>query len=242
MIIVNADDWGRTEAETDVALACYRSGGITSVTAMVFMEDSQRAARLALEAGLDVGLHLNLSEPFSGRGPAGLEGRQDRVVRYMTSSKYAFLLYNPSLSQDFHYTFRSQVDEFVRIYGKAPSHIDGHHHKHLCTNILMGNVIPAGSRVRRNFTFWPEDKSLPNRLYRRAVDRWLSSRYRLTDYFFSLSYCLRKNYMERVTDLSRSANVEVMTHPSSPDEHAYLTNESYLSALAHLNRGSYGSL
>ena len=66
MLIINADDWGRSAAETDAALRCYKAGRVTSVSAMVFMEDSERAAELAKENELDVGLHLNFAEPFTG--------------------------------------------------------------------------------------------------------------------------------------------------------------------------------
>jgi len=44
MLIINADDFGRSWEETDVAHSCIRRGQITSVTAMVFMHDSERAA------------------------------------------------------------------------------------------------------------------------------------------------------------------------------------------------------
>ena len=44
MLTVNADDWGRSRAETDAALQCHGKKRITSVSAMVFMEDSERAA------------------------------------------------------------------------------------------------------------------------------------------------------------------------------------------------------
>jgi predicted glycoside hydrolase/deacetylase ChbG (UPF0249 family) len=47
VLIINADDWGRSPAETDAALDCFSNGRITSVTAMVFMADSKRAADLA---------------------------------------------------------------------------------------------------------------------------------------------------------------------------------------------------
>ncbi len=43
MIVINADDLGRTEAETEAALSCFNQGRITSTSAMVFMEDSERA-------------------------------------------------------------------------------------------------------------------------------------------------------------------------------------------------------
>ena len=55
MLIINADDWGRDRTATDTALGCHKNGRISSVTGMVFMADSQRAAELANSAGLDVG-------------------------------------------------------------------------------------------------------------------------------------------------------------------------------------------
>ena len=61
MLIINADDYGRNAAATDNTLRVFRRGAIISASAMVFMDDSERASQLALEAGLEVGLHLNLS-------------------------------------------------------------------------------------------------------------------------------------------------------------------------------------
>ncbi|HET6489004.1 MAG TPA: ChbG/HpnK family deacetylase, partial [Syntrophales bacterium] len=66
MLIVNADDWGRNRVATDRSLELHRNGRITAVSAMVFMEDSERAAELARMNGLDVGLHLNFTTPFNG--------------------------------------------------------------------------------------------------------------------------------------------------------------------------------
>ena len=65
MLIINADDWGRNKTTTDNSLVCFKNGRITSVSAMVFMEDSQRAAALALDHGLDAGLHLNFTTKFN---------------------------------------------------------------------------------------------------------------------------------------------------------------------------------
>src|SRR5690349_19441826 len=101
MLIINADDLGRSQAETDVTLRCFREGRITSATAMVFMADSARAADLSRDTGLDVGLHLNLSQPFTAEvvNPC-LQERHNRVVRFITSSKYAQCVYHPALRQD----------------------------------------------------------------------------------------------------------------------------------------------
>ncbi len=43
VLIVNADDWGRDRETTDHTLECVVGGAVSSVSAMVFMEDSTRA-------------------------------------------------------------------------------------------------------------------------------------------------------------------------------------------------------
>src|SRR4029450_13214985 len=188
MLIINADDWGRSVAETDAALKCFRERRITSVSAMVFMADSKRAARLTRDYDLDdVGLHLNFSEEFTDKSCSEtLKEHQGRIIRFLKRSKYAQLLYNPFLRKAFGSCYHAQVEEFVRLFEKSPSHIDGHHHLHLCANVLLSNLIPVGMRIRRNFSFRPEEKSWLNRAYRTFIDDWLARRYKLTDYFFAL--------------------------------------------------------
>src|SRR5208337_4418972 len=61
VLIVNADDWGRDRETTERILQCVRCESVSSVSAMVFMEDSERAAVIAQETGIDGGLHLNLT-------------------------------------------------------------------------------------------------------------------------------------------------------------------------------------
>lgn len=64
-LIINADDFGRDCWNTQKILECIAGGSISSVSAMVFMADSERAAATARERGIDSGLHLNLTTPFS---------------------------------------------------------------------------------------------------------------------------------------------------------------------------------
>jgi chitin disaccharide deacetylase len=240
MLIINADDWGRSQAETDAALACYRAGRITSASAMVFMDDSERAADLAKNSPIDMGLHVNLIEPFTAKNATKqLCESHDRIVRFLKGSKYALLFYNPLLRQQFRDVFQAQLDEFFRIYGTQPSHFDGHQHMHLCSNMLLDAVIPPGEKVRRNFSFWPGEKSALNRAYRRLVDGWLARRYRLPDYFFSLFQCLKTERMARVTEFAQMASVELMTHPIIAEEYAFLMSENYVETTQGLERGSY---
>jgi predicted glycoside hydrolase/deacetylase ChbG (UPF0249 family) len=243
MMIVNADDWGGTSAETDAALRCYESGRISSVTAMVYMQDSVRAAEIANGISMDVGLHLNLTQIFTGiQGNGLLKEYHCQVVRFLARSKYSRLIYNPALRKQFKYVYEAQVEEFLRLYGRPPSHIDGHHHQHLCANILLDNVIPFGERVRRNFSFWPAEKMILNRAYRRASDAWLSRRYLLTDYFFSLSHCLQNDTITRVADVARRSSVEIMTHPIKGEEYSYLMSDSYIDAFRHVELSMFGEV
>src|SRR5436190_21420820 len=117
MLIINADDWGRSVAETDAALKCCKGGRITSLSAMVFMADSERAADLAKENELDVGLHLNFSEPFTGKNASGkLRNYHARLASFLRRSKYSHLFYNPLVRHVFAYSYAAQSQEFVRLF------------------------------------------------------------------------------------------------------------------------------
>jgi predicted glycoside hydrolase/deacetylase ChbG (UPF0249 family) len=243
MLIVNADDWGRSELETNAALDCHRGGTITSASAMVFMKDSERAAELANRHGLDIGLHLNLDERLTANNYSDtLAQRHNKIVFFLTRTKWSQVLYNPFLRNDVTYSCEAQLAEFARLFGKPPSHIDGHHHMHLCANVLLARAFAPGTKMRRNFSFSAGEKSIVNRAYRAAVDAWLAYRYVLTDYFFDLSQSLDGNKIQRVVSLARVKNVELMTHPVVQREADYLQSEQFGSLLRDLTLGSYANL
>jgi chitin disaccharide deacetylase len=243
MLIINADDLGRSRAETDAALRCLAGGRITSATMMVLMDDSERAAELANEAGLDTGLHLNFDQPFTGsRVPAQLRQHHNRTVSYLRSHKLAQLVYYPSLRGAFAYSYQQQRDEFCRLFCKAPSHVDGHHHMHLCANVAFGNIIPRGTKLRRTFSFSAGEKGLVNRAYRRLLDSLLRRRYKMPDYFFDLRQSLRGGTIDRVIALAGDSVVELMTHPVDNRESDYLLGREFGNKLARVQLGTYASL
>ena len=234
MLIVNADDLGRRRDDTDSALACHARGRIDSASAMVHMADSERAAGLARAARLPVGLHLNLSEPFTADVDPALRASHARVCRFLRSSKYALLLYQPFLAADFARVVEAQFAEFRRLYGREPAHVDGHQHMHLCTNVLLQRLLPAGARVRRSFSFARGQKSALNRWYRARVDRTLSRRHRLVDEFFSLTQQLKAGRLDAVAARACEGDVELMTHPAWPHEYDYLMGDAFATLLQRL--------
>jgi predicted glycoside hydrolase/deacetylase ChbG (UPF0249 family) len=239
MLIINADDYGKDEFCTDRILSCFVEGRVTSASAMVFMADSERAADLALGKGLDAGLHLNLSLTCSGEVRSQkLKDSHACLARFFSKGRYIALLYNPLLRQHFEYVFKSQYDEYLRLYGKSPSHIDGHRHLHLCMNMMIDSIIPFGTKVRRHFTFWKGEKDVFNRLYRRIADRIIKRRYYITDYFFDI-LPISQSRIQSILDRANCSSVELMVHPERGKEYPYLMSDEFWHAISNVQRGGY---
>ena len=185
VLIINADDWGGWPEATDAAFECFGRSWISSASAMVFMADSLRGAELARQCGIDVGLHLNLNQEFTGeKVPDAIRARHMQVARFLNANRYAQIIYNPMLRAPLELLVRTQIEEFERLYGKAPSHIDGHQHMHLCANMVIANHLPARFKVRRSFSFRPGEKNWLNRAYRSWLDRRVCKRHRVDRLLF----------------------------------------------------------
>jgi len=225
-LIINADDWGRNQDNTDRIHQCIVHGTVSSTSAMVFMADSERAAEMARASGADAGLHLNLTTPFSGVNvSARLTEHHRRICRYLRSNRLTQAVYHPGLAASFKYVVCSQLEEFERIYAQAPKRVDGHHHMHLCANVLYGRLLPTGTIARRNFSFQPGEKSAVNRWYRKWVDGILAKRHKLTDYFYSLPPMDTAGRLEDIFALASESVVEVETHPVNDAEHQFLMSD-----------------
>jgi len=232
MLYVNADDLGWTNEITDRILTCYCQRRIHSASALTFMKDSERASDLAQQSGLPVGLHLNFTQDFTGQiVTSNLRDHHRSVAAYLNARKANQILYNPFIHRDFDYVFQAQWDEFCRLYGKEPARVDGHHHMHLCINMLACRKLPQGLKVRRNFTFAPGEKGPLNRLYRHLMDLWLTSRFQCTNFFFSLIPIDQRRH-QRFVLLSRSSEVEIMVHPGVIKEYLYLLSPYWTSLIS----------
>lgn len=243
MLIITADDYGKTRDATDNILKCFTSKRITSASAMVFMEDSERAARIAMKSGLEVGLHLNFTMPFNACDVSfNIRKHQNKLVLYLKKNKFAEVIYNPFLTNSFKYLFQAQQEEFVRLYGKLPDFINGHHHMHLCANVLTGNLIPKRTKVRRTFTFDPGEKNYFNLFYRHILEIWISRRFVSTDCFFSIAPI--KNYARLRNIINRAVKetIEIEVHPENAEESEFLLSDQYKSLIDSVHTGCFRHL
>lgn len=221
-LIINADDWGRDRETTERIRECISRRTVSSVSAMVFTKDSERAAEIAQENDIDAGLHLNFTTPFTKANcPLRLMEHQSKTAAYLRRHRLAQVLYHPGLARSFQYVFDAQMEQFQHLYQRAPNRIDGHHHMHLCANVLFGNLLPKGVIVRRNFCFTSKEKGLMNRLYRQALDRFLARHHFLVDFFFQLEPMDR---LGKIFPLAHQFVVEIETHPAKADEYRFLTS------------------
>jgi len=198
---------------------------------------------LAKENGIDVGLHLNFTQELTQQIHNSLLFEyHDRIAKFLTRNKYNFLIYNPALRKQFEYVFRVQYEEFERLYGTSPSHIDGHHHMHICANMLFETIIPEGQKVRKNFCFTRGEKPLLNRMYRAMIDKWLARRYITTDYLFSLAERKKIGRLVPALELAKTSSVELETHPELEEAFEWLMGNECLQAVLNIQTGTYAQL
>jgi predicted glycoside hydrolase/deacetylase ChbG (UPF0249 family) len=129
VLIVNADDFGRSHGiNSGVALA-HDEGIVTSASAMVHWPAAEEAAELARERPLGVGLHVDLGEWAYGDG-------EWRVVYERAAGDEAAVAEEVD----------AQLTRFRMLFAREPTHLDSHQHVHR-NEPLRSILLEAGRRL-----------------------------------------------------------------------------------------------
>jgi predicted glycoside hydrolase/deacetylase ChbG (UPF0249 family) len=127
-LVVNADDLGLSAGVNAGVLHCHVHGVVTSASLMVTGPAAREAVALAAEhRGLALGLHWDLDsglagDPVDTSDPAAVRGELER-----------------------------QLEAFHEVVGRAPTHVDSHHHVHReppVARIAAELVEPLGVPLR----------------------------------------------------------------------------------------------
>ena len=238
MLIINADDWGYDSHTTSRILACLDRRSISSVSAMVFMNDSEPAAALARDRGFDAGLHLNLDTPFTTVSVSSkLMEHQAKVADFLRNP-FSRPFFHPGLIRSFEYVVSAQLDEYNRLYGRPARRIDGHHHLHLAANVLFGGLLPLDAVLRPHFSREPGEKRIRNSIFRRYAQLTLARTHRTVDAFFAL-LPLEPQRLLPIFSRSREIAIELETHPANSVEFEFLTDGALFQLLGDVALSSH---
>jgi chitin disaccharide deacetylase len=134
-LIVNADDFGLSEAVNHAVIEAHERGIVTSTSIMAGGAAFEHAADLAARCPtLDVGVHLTLTElrPVADSVPS-LVGADGTFAPHATELTKRCLRGAISLAD-----VRRELDAQIRrvlAHGVQPTHLDGHQHVHVLPGI-----------------------------------------------------------------------------------------------------------
>jgi chitin disaccharide deacetylase len=114
VLIVNADDFGRSPGVNRGVIRAHEQGIVTSATLMVRWPAAEEAAAYARESdSLSVGLHVDLGEWVYRDG--------EWQTRYEVV---------PETPDAVAAELDRQLEQFERLVGRPPTHLDSHQHVH----------------------------------------------------------------------------------------------------------------
>jgi predicted glycoside hydrolase/deacetylase ChbG (UPF0249 family) len=119
-LIVNADDFGQSDGINRGIIRAFEQGILTSASLMVRYPSASDAAAYSKSNSLDIGLHVDLGE--------WIYQNEEWIPVYEV-----VLLDNVKIVEE---EINRQLDEFNRLVGKKPTHLDSHQHVHKSENLL----------------------------------------------------------------------------------------------------------
>lgn len=128
-LIVNADDFGMTEGNSIGILHAHADGILTSTTCMMNMPFATFALEQAKQfPNLGVGIHfvLTVGRPLV----AGAKSYTDKDGNFTRPKEYPDGVPHGD-PEELYKEWKAQMELFIKVAGKKPTHIDSHHHVHL---------------------------------------------------------------------------------------------------------------
>jgi hopanoid biosynthesis associated protein HpnK len=188
-LIVNADDFGRSDSINQAVIQAHRNGILTTASLMVNESACEAAVALARQnPRLGVGLHLTLLMGHSALPPAeipGLVNARSEFSNHPVRTGMAYF-FQPTLRKQLRAEIHAQFQRF-RATGLPLDHVNGHLHMHLhpvVFRLLMEDAAELGVRhLRLTRDCLARSRRLTKgrwfyRLLHAAIYEWLSNRAR----------------------------------------------------------------
>ncbi|WP_297635715.1 chitin disaccharide deacetylase [uncultured Clostridium sp.] len=208
-VIFNADDFGLTEGVNLGILKAFKDGVVKSTTLMVNMPFAEQAVKIANEnPELGVGVHLTVTA-----GPQLIKIKNSLVDENGDFHNKDLLYdYQVKLNEEELYCeWKTQINKFIELMGKKPTHIDSHHHIHL---------IPKYLKVALKLA---EEYGIPMR-----EQKWDNKNFEYIKLKQDFIYdgCKLEYFINHEDELLKEDVIEVMCHPAFIDQNL-LDKSSY---------------
>jgi predicted glycoside hydrolase/deacetylase ChbG (UPF0249 family) len=203
-LIVNADDFGMTPGVSAGILRAARHGVVTSTTALVTADIDRDQLAAALDSGLGLGIHLNLTlgKPLTrARSLVDGDGRLVRDPRRAAARADV---------KEVEEEIEAQIERFIALTRRPPTHLDTHHHVGLFSpvdDVVLRAAQRLGVAVRSQTEL--------------ARARARAARLKTPDHFFGESGPAAYWSPERLRQVLKRLPPgvsEFMTHPGQFDE------------------------
>jgi hopanoid biosynthesis associated protein HpnK len=238
-LVVNADDFGRSDSINQAVVRAHREGILTTASLMVNEPACAKAVELARQnPGLGVGLHLTLLCGRSALPYDSIPGLVDREGNFTNNPagagfRYYFLR---QLRDQLRSEIQAQFQRF-RATGLQLDHVNGHLHLHLHPTVFQLLMEDAGKLgiERLRLTFDPLQLNLRlargrysyrilhalifHSLARHARPLLARGGFRYTDAVFGLLQNSRvdEQYVTALLPQLPSGDSELYSHPSLDD-------------------------
>jgi predicted glycoside hydrolase/deacetylase ChbG (UPF0249 family) len=207
LLIVNADDFGRSTGIDDGIVRAHRDGIVTSTTFMTNAPTTEHAASLARATpSLDVGVHLVLTYAKPLTNPARIRSLVREDGSFWRPSE---LLARTIDRAEALTEYRAQFARARELIGREPTHVDTHHwvHDHPALSWAVSELARETGAAARTHT--PEQR-----------DEYRAKGVRTTDHFtreFQHPGHIALADLLALLGRLEDGVTELMCHPGEPD-------------------------
>lgn len=231
-IVVNADDLGYSAHRDRGIFDCFQKGYISAASLMVNGPTAVAAAGQAVEVGLCMGLHLNLTEGAPVADNVSSLIHADGTMCYKNEFWAMSRNPSPTFLEDVKKEAVAQLERFKLLSGQYPIHVDGHQHVHIApgvATVLAGVFATYGVTSVRipdedvsEMDWLPDEKRkrYENRYFYAIKARIIYKKHGIVapECFVGLGLCGTDMTHERMTAALKNTYgmVECMVHPGHP--------------------------
>lgn len=209
-IIVNADDMGYTKSISEGIIEGYKQGIVSSTTVMCHMPYAAAVPALIADCPqLGVGVHLTLT---CGRPLTDCPDLTDEDGSFY---KYRTFFQKKADRQQVYREFKAQIEKFIAIFGRRPTHIDSHQGCHDGITVLLKNN-PHFADAHNTEEIYQLSLKLAAE-YDLPLRR--SCHYKWTDAFYGAAASVET--IEKTMEDSAGQDREFMVHPGYCDLELY---------------------